>query len=251
VSTLHSTDTLQAPIDRLLFEQQLQWLRLSFLLAAPLVLAAMGASAIPFAVGIAIATLGSYGWVALLLRRAPQRLLRGQLGLRALDCGLVFLVLHGYHGFLGDAYYESVYLLFVLAAGATHGAVGASVLAALGGTLVLSSRFVLISSGVLSPEPRHLTDAAFYTIFLGAVGLAVALLMRRSAAVATEREQAYQADLKLRNEQLQRLAAENAQMFERASRALQASREALGAAAHDLKNRWWRFGRTRSFCRER
>lgn len=236
MSTLQRTGALLAPIDRLTFERQLQWLRLSFLSATPLVLAAMGRSAIPFALGIAVATLASYGWVELLLRRAPEKLMKSQLRLRALDCGLVFLVLHGYHGFLGDAYYDSVYLLFVLAAGATHGAVGACVLAAVGGTLVLSSRLLLIIGGNFLPEPRHLTDAAFYTVFFGAVGLAVALLMRRSAQVAAEQEQAYQADLALRNEELERLAAENAQMFERASRALQASREALGAAAHDLKN---------------
>ena len=113
------------PRERLEFEHLLQWLRLSFLLTPILILFAFGLPAVPYAIGIAIAIALSFTWVGLLMRYRPRLLLDIQLWLRILDCGLVYLVLVYYHGFLHDSYYDTVYLLFVVAAAATHGRRGA------------------------------------------------------------------------------------------------------------------------------
>ncbi len=79
--------------ERLDFEHLLQWLRLSFLLTPILVLLAFGAPAAPYAVVIALAVAASFSWVGLLMRYRPRILLRTQLLLRVLDCGLVYVVL--------------------------------------------------------------------------------------------------------------------------------------------------------------
>src|SRR5579864_277995 len=126
--------------ERLEFESLLQWLRLSFLLTPLLVLASSGPSAVGYATSIAIAVAVSYAWVALLLRFKPRLLLRIQLALRGVDCVLVYIVLVNYHAFLHDAYYDSVYLLFVVAAAATHGQRGAWALSLVAGVAVLISR---------------------------------------------------------------------------------------------------------------
>ena len=94
--------------ERLEFEHLLQWLRLSFLLSPPLVLISFGLSAAPYAVLIGLAAAASFVWVWALARFAPLQLLRFQLGLRVLDCGLVYLVLTNYHGFLRNTYYDAV-----------------------------------------------------------------------------------------------------------------------------------------------
>src|SRR5438105_13711892 len=93
------------PRERLDFEHLLQWLRLSFLLTPILILLAFGLPAVPYAIGIAIAIALSFTWIGLLMRYRPRLLLDMQLWLRILDCGLVYLVLVYYHGFLHDSYY--------------------------------------------------------------------------------------------------------------------------------------------------
>src|SRR5688572_17242085 len=103
-----------AATERLEFEALLNRLRLIFLLSTPLVLFARGLSAWPFTALIAGVALGSYALVAILLRTKPSAVLRHQLGLRALDCVLILAVLHPYHGSSGDAYYDTVYVLFVI-----------------------------------------------------------------------------------------------------------------------------------------
>src|SRR6476620_10212950 len=86
--------------DRLEFENLLQLLRLTLLVAPLLVLVAYGTPAVGYALAIAAAVGISFGWVALLSSIAPNLLLRGQLGLRVLDCVVVYLVLVNYHGYL-------------------------------------------------------------------------------------------------------------------------------------------------------
>src|SRR5207302_5611145 len=108
-------DMLDAP-ERLEFEHLLQWLRLSFLLTPILVLLAFGTAAVEYALFIAAAVAISFSWVGLLTRYRPQLLLRLQLWLRVVDCGLVYLVLVNYHAYLHNAYYDAVYALFVVAA---------------------------------------------------------------------------------------------------------------------------------------
>jgi len=181
--------------DRLEFENLLQLLRLTLLVAPLLVLMAYGTPAVGYALAIAAAVGISFGWVALLSSIAPNLLLRGQLGLRVLDCVVVYLVLVNYHGFLHNAYYDSVYLLFVVAAAATHGRLGSWLLSAIAGAAVLVSRLQLISNGAFPFEMRHVSDAVFYAVLFALVSTAVAFLMRTSAEVVRRREQAWRMEL--------------------------------------------------------
>jgi signal transduction histidine kinase len=197
--------------ERLEFESLLQWLRLSFLLTPLLILATYGASAAAYAASIGVAVAVSFAWVALLLRFRPRVLLRIQLPLRAVDCLLVYLILVNYHAFLHDAYYDSVYLLFVVAAAATHGRRGAWLLSAFAGLAVLISRLQLIAVGAVAYAPRHLTDAAFYTLLFLITSSAVAFLMTRTADVVAERERALSSQIASRNVELERTARELAE----------------------------------------
>jgi signal transduction histidine kinase len=197
--------------ERLEFEHLLQWLRLSFLLTPILVLLAFGAPAVPYAIWIAAAVAASFTWVGLLARYRPQVLLRYQLWLRVLDCGLVYVVLVNYHAFLGNAYYDSVYVLFVVAGAATHGRRGAWLLSAVAGVAVLISREQLIATGAMPYEARHLTDAVFYTLFFFVTSRAVAFLMHKTEEVVVRRERALSAEISDRNTALERTARELAE----------------------------------------
>jgi signal transduction histidine kinase len=220
-------DMLEAR-ERLEFEHLLQWLRLSFLLSPPLVLISFGLSAAPYAVLIGLTAAASFSWVWALARLAPVQLLRFQLGLRVLDCGLVYLVLTNYHGFLRNAYYDAVYVLFVVAAAATHGRRGAWLLSGVAGAAVLLSRLQLISSGHLSFEARHLTDSAFYTIFFLITSSAVAFLMHKSAEVVERREARWRAEIAARNADLEQSAQDLAESVK--------VRDAmLAGVTHDLR----------------
>ncbi len=220
-------EILDSP-DRLAFERLLQWLRLSFLATPPLVLVAFGMSALPYALGIVAVVALSFTWIAVLTRRAPQRVLRWQLWLRVVDCGLVYLVLVNYHGFLHNAYYDSVYLLFVVAAAATHGRRGAAILSATAGVAVLLSRIQLIASGAVAFEIRHLTDAVFYALLFAITSTAIAFLMRTSADVVRRREHAWRTELAERNVDLERAAAELA-------KSVQLRDAMLTGVTHDLR----------------
>jgi signal transduction histidine kinase len=199
------------PRERLEFELLLQWLRLSFLLTPILVLLAYGAPALAYALSIAVAVSVSFGWVAFLARRRPRLLLKLQLWLRVADCTIVYVVLVNYHAFLGNAYYDAVYLLFVVAAAATHGRRGAWTLSAFAGAAVIASRLQLIASGAMPFEVRHLTDAVFYTLFFLMTSTAVAFLMRKSADVVRRRELRWRAEVAARNTELERTANELAE----------------------------------------
>lgn len=216
------------PQERLEFERLLQWLRLTFLLAPPLVLIAFGRPALSYATLIGVAAGASYIWMGLLARFCPNFLLRFQLGARLLDCLLVFLVLTEYHAFLHDAYYDSVYLLFVVAAAATHGRRGAWILSVVAGVAVLASRLELMATGRLAFEVRHLTDPLFYTIFFATTSTAVAFLMRKSAEVVRRREQAWRTEIAARNAELERTAAQ-------LDEALKLRDAMLTSVSHDLR----------------
>ncbi len=220
-------EILDSP-DRLAFERLLQWLRLSFLATPPLVLVAFGMSALPYALGIVAVVALSFTWIAVLTQRAPQRVLRWQLWLRVVDCGLVYVVLVNYHGFLHNAYYDSVYLLFVVAAAATHGRRGAAILSATAGVAVLLSRIQLIASGAVAFEIRHLTDAVFYALLFAITSTAIAFLMRTSADVVRRREHAWRTELAERNVDLERAAAELA-------KSVQLRDAMLTGVTHDLR----------------
>src|SRR6266508_4592464 len=220
-------EILDSP-DRLAFERLLQWLRLSFLATPPLVLVAFGMSALPYALGIVAVVALSFTWIAVLTQRAPQRVLRWQLWLRVVDCGLFYVVLVNYHGFLHNAYYDSVYLLFVVAAAATHGRRGAAILSATAGVAVLLSRIQLIASGAVAFEIRHLTDAVFYALLFAITSTAIAFLMRTSADVVRRREHAWRTELAERNVDLERAAAELA-------KSVQLRDAMLTGVTHDLR----------------
>ena len=194
--------------DRLHFERQLQLGRLTFLSSPFLVLFSVGWEALPVALLITAVTALSYIWIETLLRRAPATLLRLQVPLRLVDCALVFMVLTPYHAILHHAYYDSVYILFVVAAAATHGRRGALALA-VGADLALSlSRSTLVLSGAIAPEARHSADSMYYLVFFAVVGVAVASLMERSADVVQRREQEWRAALAARNRELEHTAAQ-------------------------------------------
>lgn len=196
------------PADRLDFERQLQWLRLTFLCAPWLILFAFGHQVVASALLISVVILASYGWVWALQHYDQPKLLRYQLGLRLVDCLLVFIVLTNYHAFLHDAYYDAVYILFVVAAAATHGRRGAIVLGAASGVASLLGRLLLIRAGTMPFAQRHITDALFYTVFFTITGLAVAYLMERSAQVVERRDHQWRAALAERNQELERTAVQ-------------------------------------------
>jgi signal transduction histidine kinase len=221
------TEILEAP-ERLEFEHLLQWLRLSFMLAPLLVLIAFGEAAVMYAVWIAIAVALSFIWVGLLLRCWPEVLLKSQLWLRVADCALVYLVLVNYHAFLRNAYYDAVYLLFVVAAAATHGRRGAWAMSGVAGLAVLASRLQLIATGAVAYEVRHLTDAVFYTVFFLGTATAVAFLMHKTADGVTRRESALRAELSNRNTELERTTHELAE-------SIQFRDAMLTGVTHDLK----------------
>jgi signal transduction histidine kinase len=221
-------DEILEPRERLEFEHLLQWLRLSFLLTPLLVLVAFGGSAVAYALWIAVSVTASFTWVGLLLRYRPRVLLRTQLWLRVLDCGLVYVILVNYHAFLHNAYYDSVYLLFVVAAAATHGRRGGLAMSGVAGLAVLASRFQLIVTGAVPYELRHLTDAVFYTLFFLGTSSAVAFLMHKTADVATRRERAWHAELSARNAELERIARELAD-------SIQFRDAMLTGVTHDLR----------------
>ncbi len=214
--------------ERLEFERLLQWLRLSFLLAPLLVVLAFGTAALQYAIFIAVAVAISFAWVGLLARFRPASLLRLQLWLRVVDCGLVYVVLVNYHAFLHDAYYDAVYLLFVVAAAATHGRRGAFILSGVAGMAVHVGRLQLIASGAMPFATRHVTDAIFYTSFFLVTSSAVAFLMHRSAEAVLRRERAWRAEIAQRNAELERTAHELAESIR--------LREAmLAGVTHDLR----------------
>jgi signal transduction histidine kinase len=216
------------PRERLEFEHLLQWLRLSFLLSPLLVLVAFGPPAVAYAFWIAVAVAVSFSWVGLLARYRPELLLKRQLWLRVLDCGLVYVVLVNYHAFLHNAYYDAVYLLFVMAAAATHGRRGAFTLAGVAGVAVLLGRLQLIFSGAVPYELRHLTDAVFYALFFLVTSSVVAFLMHKTADVVTRRERAWHVELSARNTELERTTHQLAE-------SIQFRDAMLTGVTHDLR----------------
>ena len=216
------------PHDRLEFEHLLQWLRLSFLLTPPLILLAFGAAALAYALLIALAVAASFTWVGLLKRCRPKLLLRVQLWLRVVDCGLVYLVVVNYHAFLHDAYYDTVYVLFVLAAAATHGWRGAWTLSGVAGLAVLAGRVQLIAVGAMPFAPRHITDSLFYALFFLVTSSAVAFLVHKTAAVVSARERTWNAQISERNAELERTAHELAE-------AMRLRDAMLTGVTHDLR----------------
>jgi signal transduction histidine kinase len=187
---------LLEPRDRLRLERLLLWLRLGFLLVAILPLLNFGVRAVPYTALIVVCVVASYAWVWALLRRFPAVLLRWQLVLRIVDCALVFVVLLSYHGFVGDTYYDSVYVFFVVAAAATHGRRGVLLVSVAAATGVLLGRVQLMAGGVLPFEVRHLTDAVYYAFLFYITGSAVVFLMRMSGEAVERREQIWQAVLR-------------------------------------------------------
>jgi signal transduction histidine kinase len=170
----------------------------------------------------------SFTWVGLLIRYRPQLLLRLQLWLRVVDCGLVYLVLVNYHAYLHNAYYDAVFALFVVAAAATHGQRGAWAVSAVAGVAVLVSRLQLIATGAMPFEPRHLTDAVFFTLFFLITSRAVAFLMHKTAEVVARRERALSDEIASRNVALERTARELAD-------SIQLRDAMLAGVTHDLR----------------
>jgi diguanylate cyclase (GGDEF)-like protein len=165
---------------RLDFERRFLLLRLAFLLTAGVLLVTYGWNALGPSLSVVAAVALDCGFVWLLLRYFPAFVLRTQLGLRLLDILVAYVVLLQVHAFLGNAYYDSVYIFFVVGATATHGQRGMMLTAAAGTLAVFLGRMQLILMGSLSFAPRHITDIFFYGLLFGATGVTTGFLMTKS-----------------------------------------------------------------------
>jgi diguanylate cyclase (GGDEF)-like protein len=165
---------------RLQFERRFLLLRLSFLLTAVVLIVTYGWNAFIPSLTVVTAVLLDCGLVSLLLRYCPDLVLRAQLGLRLLDMLVAYLVLVEVHSFLGNAYYDSVYLFFVVGATATHGERGTVLASAAGALAVFLGRMQLIAMGVFPFAPRHISDVVFYGLLFAATGLTTGFLMTKS-----------------------------------------------------------------------
>jgi diguanylate cyclase (GGDEF)-like protein/PAS domain S-box-containing protein len=174
--------------DRLEFESLLLYLRLSFLLAPLLLIAAYGMRAVMPAIDVEVAVLADCAVVCGLLRWFPALALQGQLALRGMDLTVTFVALHFVHLFLGNAYYDSVYLLFVVAATATHGRRGTYLVATVSAVAILAGRTVLILGHVFPFQVRHITDSLFYALLFLTTGITTEFLMRKSAETVALRD---------------------------------------------------------------
>ena len=146
--------------DRLEFERLLLYLRLCFLVAPLLLLASYGWRAIGPSVQVEFAILVDCAVAWSLLHWFPGRTLRGQLALRGMDLAVTYIALHFVHLFLANAYYDSVYLLFVLAATATHGRRGTYIVAAASALAVSSA-----DSSLLRPARFPSKSGMSLTVF--------------------------------------------------------------------------------------
>ena len=185
-SGLHEQAALE-PEARLEFERYFLYLRL-FLFCTPVfIVLAYGRTAISSAVvdTIAIAVDCSVTWT--LLRFRPSFVLRYQLLLRGGDIALGYIVLHSLHAQVGNVYYDSVYVLFVVAAAATHGRRGAVLLSIAAALLVLLGRVQLALEGVFALEIRHITDSLYYAVLFLLAGNTTAFVIRKSREPAVQR----------------------------------------------------------------
>lgn len=178
--------------DRLEFETLLLYLRLCFLLAPALLVIAYGMRAAAPALEVEVAILVDCSLVWSLLRWYPDRALRAQLALRGIDLVVAYIALHFVHFLLQNAYYDSVYLFFVVAATATHGRRGTYVVAIVSALAVFAGRMQLIWDGVFPFEMRHVTDSLFYALLFVTTGATTEFLMKKSgeAVAARDREAA-------------------------------------------------------------
>ncbi len=165
---------------RLDFERHFLVLRVTFLLTSVELLITYGWAALTPSLSVVTAVILDCGFVWLLLRYRPDFALRVQLGLRMLDILVAYVVLLDVHGFLGNAYYDSIYLFFVVGATATHGQKGTLITAAAGTLAVFLGRMQLIAMGILPFAPRHVTDIFFYGLLFGATGMTTGFLMTKS-----------------------------------------------------------------------
>jgi diguanylate cyclase (GGDEF)-like protein len=165
---------------RLSFERRFLLLRLTFLPTAAVLLLTYGPGSLAPALSIATAVLLDCGFVWLLLRFWPAFVLRAQIGLRMLDIAVAYVVLLYVHSYLGNTYYDSAYIFFVVGATATHGQRGMIITAAAATVAVFLGRLQLILMGVLPFAPRHISDIVYYGLLFGATGVTTGFLMTKS-----------------------------------------------------------------------
>jgi diguanylate cyclase (GGDEF)-like protein/PAS domain S-box-containing protein len=186
--------TILPAADRLEFERLFLYLRLCFLGAPLLLIAAYGRAALSPAIQAEIAIAVDCMTVACLLRWSPVTALRAQMLTRAMDITVAYIALHVVHSFQHNAYYDSVYLFFVVAATATHGRRGTTVIATISTGAVLLGRLQLMAQGAFPFELRHITDAGFYALLFFTTGAITDFLMQQSAeAVAVRDKEAREA----------------------------------------------------------
>jgi diguanylate cyclase (GGDEF)-like protein len=174
---------------RLDFEWLFLWLRLLLLVASAAVLIALGDVAMRASWFILAAVVADCTIAAVLIRRTPEILVRYQLRLRMVDCAIAAVVLAAVQSLTGGPNYDAIYVLFVLAATATHGRRGSIVLALEGTTAVVIGYGFLYYSGVdrALTVQRTIADACFFGVLFVISGAIAWFLMERTAAPLWER----------------------------------------------------------------
>jgi diguanylate cyclase (GGDEF)-like protein len=174
---------------RLDFEWLFLWLRLLLLATAATLLLTYGDAAVHASWLIIAAVIVDCTIAATLIRRSPDLLVRYQLQLRMLDCALTAVVLAAVQSLAGGPLYDAIFVLFVLAATATHGRRGSIALALEGTAAVVLGHVFLIMSGADShlSVQRTIADACFFGVLFMISGAIAWFLMEQTAAPLWER----------------------------------------------------------------
>jgi diguanylate cyclase (GGDEF)-like protein len=174
---------------RLDFEWLFLWLRLPLLATAALVLLAYGEQALRESGLILVAVTADCSIAATLIRRRPDLLIRYQLRLRMLDCAIAAVVLAAVQQLAGGPFYDALYVLFVLAATATHGRRGSLVLCVEGTLAVLAGHLLLTFSGAGEHLSTHrlIADCLFFGLLFFTSGAVAWFLMERTVAPLWQR----------------------------------------------------------------
>lgn len=174
------------PATRLGFERVFLSVRLGFLLVPWLLVAVYGWSAGRVAVQVDVAVGVNCAFVWVLLSRYPTQALRWQLALRLIDVAVVSLALHFIDALAGNALYESLYVLLVVATAATQGHRGTHWIAASATLAVFLGHVQPMLDGGLRFHPWHIGDSLFYALLFLTTGSIMNAVRQRAQEVVSQ-----------------------------------------------------------------